>query len=125
MTTMSNSLVVPNDIKKEDLQVSFSLSKRKTVNKIFVNISGNFTIKHVETISDAMQLVINQYDQIALKLHQIEQIDLTAMQLLYNCLNKGSHVSLEVDLPPIVRQLLSITGLSEVFQLTQPGVPST
>lgn len=122
---MSDPLVLPEDIKKDDLQVSFSLSRRKTVKKIFVNISGNFTIKHVETISDAMQLVINQYDQIALKLHDVDQIDLTAVQLLYNCLKKGDHITLEVDLPPIVRQLLSITGLSEIFQRPQPDQPTS
>ena len=113
---MSSPLQIPEDIIEDDLKVSFSPSKRKTVKKIFINISGNFTIKHVESISDAMQLVINQYDQIALKLQDVEQIDLTAVQLLYNCLKKGSHITLEVDLPPIVRQLLSITGLSEIFQ---------
>ncbi|MBR08310.1 MAG: hypothetical protein CMP48_11630 [Rickettsiales bacterium] len=120
---MNSPLVLPEDISEEDLNVSFSLSKRKTVNKIFVNISGNFTIKHVESISDAMQLVINQYDQVALKVHDVQQIDLTAVQLLYNCLKKGEHISLEVDLPPIVRQLLSITGLSEIFQRPKPSLP--
>lgn len=117
---MDNELLIPNDIKKDDLEVSFSLSKRKTVKKIFVNISGNFTVKHVEAISDSLQLIINDYDQIALKLHDLQQIDLTAVQLLYTCLKKGERVTLEVDLPPVVRQLLSITGLSEVFQKPKP-----
>lgn len=117
---MDSEIVVPEDIKKEDLEVSFSLSKRKTVKKIFVNISGNFTIKHVEVISDSLQLIINQFDQIALKVQDIQQIDLTAIQLLYNCLKKGDRVTLEVDLPPAVRQLLSVTGLSEVFHKPKP-----
>lgn len=111
---MTDQLLLPADIKLSDLEVTFSRSKRATVNKIFVDITGNFTIKHVERISDAIQMVINHCDQITLRL-TLQQVDLSALQLLYNCLKKGDKVKIEVDLPPIVRQLLVITGLSEIF----------
>lgn len=106
---------LPPNIREEDLEVTFSRSKRATVKKVFVDISGNFNIKHIEKVSDAMQLVLNDYDQITLRLN-LQQIDLSAVQLLYNCLKKGEGVTLEVELPPVVRQLMAITGFSEMFQ---------
>lgn len=98
-----------------DFQVQITPSKRKTVSKVFVNISGNFSVINIRQIQDEVMPAVESYEQLTVKLSDIRQIDLAAVQFLNVLSRTGKAFKIDHELSASQKQQLTMAGFSDLI----------
>jgi len=115
----------PEDINNESIKVLFKPSKRKKVRKIMLTIEGEFTINNINLVYETIPSVFANYDNVSIKLKNINQIDLTAIQFLHSLKTiyetKGKVISIDSQLSKDDTFLMACAGFSDLI-IKQPLV---
>lgn len=107
--------------KLEDLGVNliFTPSKRKKTKKINIVIEGVFSLSTTKYVRENILPVLHEFEIIDISLKNIQQIDLSALQLLYymqqNSIENKKQISFDAELSNEDRSLLFNAGLKQLL----------
>lgn len=104
----------------EGLKFIVEPSRRKSVKKAKIFIEGKLEVNNAEFLTEKIKEVITSYNIIDFKLRNIEDLDLSSIQILYyftNVYNKGKktiifHIE---DLPIALKTLLVKTKYNKIL----------
>jgi len=98
---------------------SFNVQINEKKNLTEIRLSGNLTVNHSEVIHKKILSVIEKSKKITIHLDDVENIDLTIVQLLYSAkrtfLKGGKEFSTIANLPPDLSLLLERNGLKNIL----------
>lgn len=104
----------------ENYSVEIIPSKRKTIKKTKVILSGKLTIENILLIKESLLSVFETYDFVDIVLEKVDQIDLTIIQLLhainteFTAQNKS--ITLKSNFSDEINQLITNAGFRGMFQ---------
>ena len=106
-------------VEEQGVKIIFTPSKRKKTKKISVVIEGIFILNNAEFVKETIAPVFNDFDTIDIALKNIQQIDLAAVQALYNLkkteTTETKTVTLDAELSKEDRSILFNSGLIELL----------
>ncbi|MBO9703130.1 MAG: STAS domain-containing protein [Sporocytophaga sp.] len=98
---------------------NFNIQINEKKNHTEVLLTGNLTINNSEVIHKKILSVIEKSKKITIHLDDIDNIDLTIIQLLYSAkrtiLKEGKELSTITNLPADLSLLLEKNGLKNIF----------
>jgi MFS superfamily sulfate permease-like transporter len=106
-------------MKRKEENIQIKPSKKKGENLVNIILENELTIFSIEIMKDKIIEAVMKYDQIGFELKNVNNIDLTYIQLLYSIkktaekLNKK--VSFNVELSDDIKSLLNNSDLSKVL----------
>ncbi len=106
-------------MKRKEKNIQIKPSKKKGENLVNIVLENELTIFSVESMKDMIIEAVMKYDQIGFALKNVNNIDLTFIQLLYSIkksakkLNKK--VSFDIELSDDMKSLLNNSDLSKVL----------
>ncbi len=106
-------------MKTKDINIQIKPSKKKGESKVSIILENELTIFSIESMKDKIIESVMKYDQIEFALKNVNNIDITFIQLLYSIkktaeeLNKK--VSFDVELSDDIKSLLNHSDLSKVL----------
>jgi len=106
-------------MKRKEKSIQIKPSKKKGENMASIILENELTIFSIESMKDKIIEAVMKYDHVEFALKNINNVDLTFIQLLYSvkktaeALNKK--VSFDVELPDDIKSLLNNSDLSKVL----------
>jgi hypothetical protein len=73
----------PIDVELDDIKIYYKPSKRKTQKRIMISLEGNFTLKNIHLLKENIPSIFENYDFLELKLENITDLDVSAIQLFH------------------------------------------
>ncbi len=111
--------VLPEKIELRDALITLKPSKRKTIRKIKVILSGTLNITNVDQARESLLPVFEHFDYVDFHLQEIAALDLSFIQLLYHFKygfsKKGKHVTIDSDLTGESRKIIVHAGFEELM----------
>ena len=94
-------------------------SKRKAVKKTKIEFTGELTISHIHEIHKRVEEVFTAYNIYSLALKNINELDLSFIQLLHTYKEyleaEGKEVKITADLPNELKELIITSGFSPLL----------
>lgn len=104
---------------KASYKVEIIPSRRKAVKKTNVELSGALVISNADSIKTEIKDVFTEYTIISIILKDVEELDLSILQLLYMYKTKyemeGKEVTIMTNLPNPLKELISVNGFSSLL----------
>lgn len=108
-----------SSIDSNNIKVVFVPSKRKAVRKVDVTIEGVFSINTITLLKDRISGVFENYDYVHITLNNIQQLDLTVVQLFYVLKtiygSNGKTITIDAKLSKEDKLLLHKCGFSDLL----------
>lgn len=106
-------------LNEESYHITVNPSKRKKVRKTNIKLSGDLSVKNIESIDKQVRSILNSYDLIDVYLENVDKYDLCTIQMLYtysrfhNTNDKTKLLKIIVDLQVDLQKLTKTCGFSE------------
>ena len=107
------------EIVGENYKIVITPSKRKKVKKTNIDLSGDLSITNIEKINEQIMPILANYDFIDMYLTNVDNYDLSTIQLLYTYTilhdteDKSKLLKVIADLPIELKKLTQACGFSE------------
>ena len=82
-TSSDEERYAPDDVELEDIKIYYKPSKRKTQKRIMISLEGSFTLKNIHLLKQNIPAIFEHYDFLELKLDNITDVDVSAIQLFH------------------------------------------
>lgn len=116
-TTKKSDL--PEVIEMRDAKISLHPSKRKTIRKIKLILSGTLNITNVDQARSSLLPVFENFDYLDFQLKEVSSLDLSFIQLLYHFkysfAQKGKNVTIDSELTGESRKIIVHAGFEELM----------
>ena len=110
---------LPEKIELRDALISLHPSKRKTIKKIKIVLSGSLGINNLDQSIEGLLPVFDQFDYLDFQLKEITTLDLSYIQLLYHFkstyADNGKTVTIYSDLSNDLRKIIVHAGFEELM----------
>ena len=107
------------EIVGDNYKIVITPSKRKKVKKTNIDLSGDLSIANIEKINEHIKPILVNYDFIDMYLTNVDNYDLSTIQLLYTYTilhdteDKSKMMKVIADLPIGLKKLTQACGFSE------------
>ncbi|MFP4092846.1 MAG: lipid asymmetry maintenance protein MlaB [Cyclobacteriaceae bacterium] len=105
------------------MKANISVSpKRKSQKGNALRLQGDLTISNAAYIKDEMIKALDKYNITSLQVSEVENLDLSVLQLIYAfrraARTGGNEIQLELSLPDEIDLLVRQSGLNQMFNLS-------
>ena len=101
---------------------AYCINKSEEAECTKIECSGDLTIRHAKNILSEFLLIDKINRKLEIKLHKVEFIDLTFLQILIGLIkkhlsNKNNTLSIQSDLDEEHKNLLDNTGITDILKI--------
>lgn len=98
---------------------TFKVKRSKKNSTVNVNMAGQLNVSNMSEIKDELEKTAKGYKTIAIKIEDVEDTDLTLLQMLkafqISCVNSKVEVAIELDLNNDYKSLFERAGLLNIL----------
>ena len=110
---------LPSTIELKGATITLQPSKRRTIRKIKVTLSGGLSINVAQEFLSAITPIFDKFDYIDFYLKDIQSLDLSVIQVLYHLnvhyASQEKHVTIDGDLHGDIRKIIVHAGFEELM----------
>jgi len=105
----------------ENTKLTITQGRKKDVKNGTILFEGELTYNEVDEIKKKITPTIQKYDELNIQLRNIENLDLTCIQLLFafqksfRALNKK--LTFDIELPNDIKALIEHSGFSQIINI--------
>lgn len=103
----------------EEVKCEIKPSRRKKVKKVKVVLGGKLVLRNVEYVKEMTLPLFDSYDYVDFVLNEVEDLDLTCIQLLhyYKALFQGENkqVTIDAELDNDLKEIITISGHKDLL----------
>lgn len=89
-----------------------------------LTLEGELGLNHALLLQQKIQVLINDYDQLTIKIKNVQNFDLSSLQLLYavysTSLRLNKVLTVEINLPEELKMIMDHAGFNPVMKLLAP-----
>lgn len=94
---------------------SLKTTKSKNANEINVIIEKDFSVINIEELYKELKEIVNQNEVINLELKNIENFDLSSIQLIYSLRNSIVKLNLKANFKDDIKNIFINSGFKEII----------
>ncbi|GAH69845.1 unnamed protein product [marine sediment metagenome] len=103
----------------ENVRVNIEPGKKKDGGKATLILNGDLSYKNSDSIKKEIISVVEQYNNIELQLENVEELDITCIQIFYSLKNTfskaGKKITFKTSLPENLKAIIMNSGFNEIF----------
>ncbi len=98
---------------------NFDVKFNQKKDELIINCSGQLTINSIEKISEKIKDQIKEVSKVSIDVKEVDNIDLTFIQLIYSIKNSGKkngyQVAISMELPEDLKSLIINAGFGKLL----------